>query len=182
MKPLIKTVEKISNSMDFLAAVCFFAVMALIIANILLRGIFKQPILGNYEFVGYLTALGVSFALAHCARVGGHIAVDYLVDRLPKAMQQVVSLLVALLSLFLWGVIIWSMVSYVENMRASGLVSATAQIAVYPVIGLITIGLVGFWLVLLLQFVQSIQAISLGTAFVRDRQVRRVSEMAKKAI
>ena len=98
MKQLTKIVEKISSSMDFIAAGCFFSVMSLIIANILLRGLFKQSILGNYELVGYLTAMGVSFALAHCARMDGHIAVDFIVNYLPKAMQKVVSILVATVS------------------------------------------------------------------------------------
>lgn len=182
MKQLTKVVERISRSFDLMAAGCFFAVMALIIANILLRGIFKQPILGNYELVGYLTAMGVSFALAHCARIGGHIAVDYFVGRLPEAMQKVVSLLVGTLGVCLWGVVIWSMLTYAISMRAIGLVSSTAQIAVYPIIGLITIGLVGFWLVLLLQLVQHIHELSLAVKFVRDKKVRHVSELAKKAI
>ncbi|MBS4032292.1 MAG: TRAP transporter small permease [Clostridiales bacterium] len=182
MKQLIKNVEKISSSMDLIAAGCFFAVMALIIANILLRGIFKKPILGNYELVGYLTALGVSFALAHCARIDGHIAVDFFVGRLPKAMQKAVSMLVATLSVCLWGGVIWSMFTYANSMRAIGLVSATAQIAVYPIIGLVTIGLVGFWLVLLLQWVQHILGLSLAVKFARDKKVRHVSELAKKAV
>lgn len=177
---LTRIVEKISSSFDLLAAGCFFAVMVLIIANILLRGIFKQPILGNYELVGYLTAMGVSFALAHCAKVEGHIAADFIVVRLPKALQKTVSVLVATLSVGLWGVVIWSMLAYAYSTRASGLVSATAQIAVYPVIGLITMGLVGFWLVLLVQLVKHIHELSLVARV--EKKAVHVGELAKKAI
>lgn len=182
MKQLTKIVEKISSSMDFIAAGCFFSVMSLIIANILLRGLFKQSILGNYELVGYLTAMGVSFALAHCARMDGHIAVDFIVNYLPKAMQKVVSILVATVSVCLWGVVIWSMFTYAYSMRAIGLVSATAQIAVYPIIGLVTIGLVGLWLVLLLQLAQHLQGLSFAVKFARKKKTRHVSELARKAI
>jgi TRAP-type C4-dicarboxylate transport system permease small subunit len=182
MKQRTKVIDKISNSLDLLAAGCFFSVMLLIIANILLRGIFKQPILGNYELVGYLTAMGVSFALAHCARVDGHIAAEFIVVRLPKTMQKVISLLVVTLSVCLWGVVIWSMFTYAYSTKASGLVSATAQIAVYPIIVLITIGLVGFWLVLLLQLVQHLQDLMLVVNFAHNKKAKHVSKLAKRAI
>lgn len=175
-------VEKISSSMDLLAGGCFFAVMALIIANILLRGIFKKPILGSYELVGYLTAMGVSFALAHCARVNGHIAVGIVTDRLPKALQAAVSLLVAAISVCLWGVVIWSMFTFAVSTRAANLVSATAQIAVYPIIGLVTIGMAGFWFVLLLQLGQPLQEILLTAKIGRRTKAANVSPLAEKAI
>jgi TRAP-type C4-dicarboxylate transport system permease small subunit len=175
----VSLIEKISSLFDLIAAGCFFTVMVLIIANILLRGIFRQPILGNYELVGYLTAMGVSFALAHCARMDGHIAVGFFVERLPVAMQKVISLMVATVSVCLWGVVIWSMFTYAESTRAANLVSATAQIAVYPIIGLVTIGLVGFWFVLLVQLVQEL---SLNVKFARSKKEAQVSQLAEKAI
>lgn len=175
-------IDKISSSLDVIAAGCFFAVMVLIIVNILLRSIFKQTILGNYELVGYLTAMGISFALAHCARMDGHIAVGFIVGRLPSAMQKIVSVLIATLSVCLWGAIIWSMLFYAYSTKATNLVSATAQIAVYPIIGLVTIGLIGFWLVLLLQLVHSLQELSLAVRFARDKKVVQVSQLAEKAI
>ena len=182
MKQLTTIIGKITSSLDLLAAVCFFAVMVLIIANILLRTIFSQPILGSYELVGYLTAVGVSFALAHCARMGGHIAVDFVVTRLPATMQKVVSVLVTTVSVCLWGVVIWSMFTYAGSTRATGLVSATAEIPVYPIIGLVTVGLLGFVLVLLLQLVQPRQELALAVKSEHDKKVPPRSELAKKAI
>ncbi|MDW7652016.1 MAG: TRAP transporter small permease [Bacillota bacterium] len=172
-------IEKLSSFFDMIAAGCFFTVMVLIIANILLRGIFKQPILGNYELVGYLTAMGVSFALANCARMDGHIAVGFVVDRLPKAAQKAVSVLVSTVSVTLWGGVIWSMLTYAGSTRAANLVSATAQIAVYPIIGLVTLGLVGFWFVLLVQLIGEL-ALSIGV--VRGQKAAQVSQLAEKAI
>jgi TRAP-type transport system small permease protein len=176
-----KAVERISRGLDLAAAGCFFSVMLLIIANILMRGIFKQPILGNYELVGYLTAMGVSFALAHCAQVDGHIAVGFVADRLPPRLQNAVALLVGTLSLGLWGVVIWSMSLYMQTIKASNLVSATAQIAVYPIIGLVTLGFAGFWFTLLVKMIQPLPE-RIGAVTLLPKEKAKISQLAEKAI
>lgn len=71
--------------------------MLLIVANIFLRTVLNHPILGTYELVGFLTAVGVALALAHCAFKDGQIAVSLIMERFSNKCQAMVSFSLTLL-------------------------------------------------------------------------------------
>lgn len=145
----------LSRRLDYLAGSFIVGVMVLVVVNILLRTIFKISILGTYELVGFLTAAGVSLALAQCAFQNGHIAVDFLVKRFSLKVQFTIDNLTNILALVFWSLSFWHLIKYAHAMAASGVVSATARIPVYPVIYLVALGLFGLCLVILSRSVDS---------------------------
>lgn len=153
----IKWVKEISKGLDKLAGLCFFAVMLLVVSNILLRAFFSRPILGTYELVGLLSAIGISLALAHCAFQGGHIAVDIVVNRLSTKWQAVINAVTGFIALCFWLPATWYLFKYAHLMMVKGLVSSTAQIPVYPVIYLTALGLAAFCLVLFVKFTVAVR-------------------------
>lgn len=145
-------IDRLSREMDKMAGLCIVSVMILVVGNILLRKLFKQPILGTYELVGYLTALGISLALARCAYQNGHIALDYILNRFPKKIRLVSNITINLAGLCFWSLSTWHLFKYAQSLKASGVVSPSAQIPVYPVVLFIGLGFMGLCLVLLLRF------------------------------
>ena len=148
MDTLIKWGKKISSGLDKIAGLCFFAMMLLVVSNVILRAFFSRPILGTYELVGFLSAVGISFALAHCAFQGGHIAVDLVVERLSRKRQALINALIGFLSLCFWLPATGYLFKHAHLMMLRGLVSPTAEIPVYPVIYLTAFGLAIFCLIL----------------------------------
>jgi len=155
-------VEKTSKQLDKAAGFCIAGVMVLVVSNILLRAIFGRPILGTYELVGFLTALGIGLALAHCAWQNGHIAVGFVMDRLPLRLQAAVDLLTTLLTLGFWSLTAWHLGHYAASMAANGVVSATARVPVYPVIYLLALGF------LVLCLVQVVRLMDAARVFLPD--------------
>lgn len=151
MRGFGRLVDKISREMDKLAGVCFTIVMMLVVVNILLRELFNRPILGTYELVGYITALGVSLALARCAYMNGHIAVDYIAEKFPRMVQAATDGLMNLLALCFFLLTAWHLGEYAMDLQETGVVSATAQIPVYPVVLLIGCSFLGLCPVLFLK-------------------------------
>lgn len=149
MHQLSRIIKGVSSGLDKLAALCIFFVMLLIVANIILRTVFHRPILGTYELVGFLTAIGVALALARCAFQDGHIAVSFISERFPRILQSLASLFVNVVSLVLWGAVVWYLGKFAQAMKIKGLVSPSAEIPVYPFIYLVAFGLLGLCLVLL---------------------------------
>ncbi|AFQ43553.1 TRAP transporter small permease [Desulfosporosinus meridiei] len=152
-------VKGVSSILDKFAPLCIFFVMLLIVANIFLRTVLNHPILGTYELVGFLTAVGVALALAHCAFKDGQIAVSLIMERFSNKCQAMVSFFVNLASLGLWAAVVWSLGELAQTMKIKGLVSPSAEIPVYPFIYLIAIGLLGLCLVLLNKSVISFRQI-----------------------
>jgi len=145
--------------MDKLAGICIFSVMLLIVANIVLRTVFNQPILGTYELVGFLTAIGVALALAHCAFQEGHIAVSFIMEHFPQKIQSITAVIVNAASLMLWAATVWSLGKFGHAMKIKELVSPSAEIPVYPFIYLVAFGMLGLCLVLLFKLLVSFREI-----------------------
>ena len=137
--------------LDKIAGLCIASAMVLVVANVILRAVFHRPILGTYELVGFLTALGIALALAQCAVENGHIVVTFIVDRFPVKLQAVIDLVTGGAALVFWVVCAWHLGKEASNMTVSGVVSSTAQIPVSPVIYLVGLGMAALSLVLLFQ-------------------------------
>ncbi len=170
MKQFASVVGRLSEDMDKIAGFCIFGVMLLVVGNVLLRAVFKRPILGTYEMVGYLTALGISFSLAHCALQKGHIALDFITEKFPEVMRTVNQAIIHSIALGFWGLSALYISKYAKNMMASDVVSPTAQIPVYPFVMLVGFGLLCLCLVSLVGLVESA-----GKVFVNITAVRAFS-------
>lgn len=134
IKKFTVIVGRLGQELDKMAGYCVVGVMILVVSNIILRQVFNKPILGTYELVGYLTALAISLALAHCAYVNGHIAVDYLADKFPKRIRLVSDIAINSMALGFWGLSAIHLGKYGQSLLENGVVSPTSQIPVYPIV------------------------------------------------
>ena len=133
--------KKLCLVADILARGCFFSVMVLVLANIVMRKVLVRPIMGAYELVGLLTATGIALSLAQCALQDGHIAVTIVTDNLPHAAQRILDVVAHAISLGFWMLMTWSMFVFAGTTFGRGMVSATARLPVYPFIFIIAFGL-----------------------------------------
>ncbi len=157
MSNLTRMVTGFSRVLDQIAGFCMVGVMALVVFNILLREIFKRPILGTYEYVVFLTVAMIGLALAYCAVQSGHIAVDFVFCRLPLRVQAITGNVINAVALIFWSACAWQTGKYALSMAASGAVSSTVKIPIYPFIYIVAFGLAALCLVLLSAIVESVQ-------------------------
>ena len=127
-------IKKIFQITDKLAGVCFFSVMALILANIIMRNVFKQPIMGTVEIVGLLIATGLGFALANCEMTNFNIAMDVVTEKLSRGAQKIIEIVVYVISLSFWAIVVWRIFIFANTSYINGRVTSTASIPVYPFI------------------------------------------------
>ncbi len=140
MKQLSTIIGKSSKILDRLAGMVVMSVMLLVVANVIFRTVFNNPIKGTYEVVGLLTAVAVALGLAHCSLQKGHIAVEFVTDKLPKKMQKAIMIINHFVALILWSSATWYLTKYALTMMAKGLVTPTSEIPVYPFIFLVAFG------------------------------------------
>ena len=102
LKSIHGVLKKVFTITDILAGVCLFSVMALVLTNIIMRNIFKHPIMGTVEIVGLLVATGLGLAMANCEMLDGHIGMDI---ELPftKKMGKMIEILKYAISLCFWA-------------------------------------------------------------------------------
>lgn len=175
-------VTGLSRVLDKIAGLCMVAIMALIVSNVLLRALFNRPILGTIDYVVFLTAVMIGLALAYCAVQNGHIAVSFVVDRLPIRMQSLVAIVMDILSLSFWGLCVWQIGLYAERMAVTGVVSPTTQTPLYPFIYLVAFGLLALCLVLLVRTMESFRkAFSPSSVSLVAPKVRAIETIQKAA-
>ncbi len=159
MKQFAVLVESLSRVLDRLAATCIVAMMAVVVLNILLRALVGKPLLGTIDYVNILMALTISLGLAYCGLKNGHIAVEFIVEKLSSKKQAVISVVINLLGLVFWGVSAWYMAGYARNMMDTNLLAGTISIPVYPVVYLIAFGLAVLCLTIVLKLSDAVRMV-----------------------
>lgn len=162
MRQFSGIVTELSRILDKIAGFFMVALMVLVVVNVLLRVVFKSPILGTYEYVGFLTAAMIGLALAYCAVQNGHIAVGLVVDRLRMKTQAYIDIVVNVTALSFWGLATYYVGLYAKSMTVSGVVSPTTQTPFYPFLYLVALGLLVLCLVLLVRFIESVKKAAFG--------------------
>ncbi|MFO7963593.1 MAG: TRAP transporter small permease [Desulfobacterales bacterium] len=147
-------IAKTASAFNLMAAACVAAMMVLTCADVFLR-LFRRPITGTYELVGFLGALFVSFSLANTSVLRGHIAVNFLVQRFSPRTRGMVMLVNDLIAAILFFLVTWQFFVYSRSLKAAGEVSMTLQIPVYPIACGVGFGSGLLFVVLFLRFLKS---------------------------
>lgn len=156
MERITKAVTRICRFFDVIAGWGAFALMVLVVGNVILREVIKKPILGTYEYVGFLAALVIGLALAYCAIQDGHIAVTFLMERFPLKIQAIAEVIIGLISLGFLVLAAWHTGLYAHSMVLSGEVSPTTEVIFYPYIYLVAFSLLVLAVVVLLKVIKNI--------------------------
>ncbi len=144
-------IEQFSRFCNWLAAGAVGLMMMLTCADVVLRYM-RRPIPGTYEMVGLLGAVFVSFSLAQTSLEKGHIAVDFLVQKLSPQTQRTIECINALISTALFAMICWQSALYAGSLQTLKEVSLTLQVPIYPFVYGVSIGCGMLCLVLLMRF------------------------------
>ncbi len=148
METLSARMAKSANWIGAGAIVCMMLVTCL---DVVLR-FFRCPFPGTYEIVGMLGAVFVSFSLAQTSVEKGHIAVDFLVQKLPEKVQYAVEAANSLTCFVLFSIVSGQCFIYAMDLKKSGEVSMTLQMPVHPFVTGIAIGCAMLGFVLVVEF------------------------------
>ncbi len=151
-----RLVHHISERANRLSAAAVVLMMMLTTADVIMR-FFRHPIPGTYEMVGFLGAVVIAFALPYTSIQKGHIAVEFLVQKFPRAARIMINALNAFVSTILFAVVFWQSVKYAHSLKLNGEVSPTLQMPVYPVVYGVAVGCALLCLVLLMEFIRQLR-------------------------
>ncbi len=154
LEKIDRWIEKTAYGFNIMAALSVVAMMLLTCTDVFLR-FFRRPITGTYELIGFLGALFVSFSLAHTSVMKGHIAVDFLVQRLASSTRNLIMLINDLIGAVLFALVTWQCFSYAQSLNTAGEVSMTLQIPIFLIARGIGVGCGLLFAVLFFRFVKS---------------------------
>lgn len=152
--------HKVARGLAAAAGVALVCTMLVAVVNVIGRPV-GYPVKGAFEWIGFLTSLVVGLGLADCSLEGRHIAVTFLVDRLPRRAQALIDLVNSILATLFLALSCRELVKYGTEMAVSGQVAFTTMVPYYPFVYLIALGF------LLFCFICAVRALRLGREVVR---------------
>jgi TRAP-type C4-dicarboxylate transport system permease small subunit len=133
MTDFIRVTHWSSRMLNWVAGWSLVGMMMLTCADIILR-LFRRPILGTYEIVGFLGVMVAAFAMAQTTVERGHVAVEVVVTKFSPRVQKIIYLIIHLLSIVLFAVLAFECVRFGNDLRTSGEVSMTIQLPYFPIL------------------------------------------------
>jgi len=149
-------VNSLGNWLNWVAGAALVTMLALIVADIIGAKLFKWPIPGGIEMVGFLGVIVIAFAIAHTQVLRGHIEVEFLVMRLPQTAQKVIAGVVYFLGMALFALLAWRSYDFAHTLQVKGEVSMTQEIPFYPLVYGIAFCSISVFLVLLVQCIRAV--------------------------
>jgi TRAP-type C4-dicarboxylate transport system permease small subunit len=150
-----RIVRSLSKFCDQIAQAGVFAMFLLVVGNILLRKVWK-PIYSSYDYVCFIAAIMIAFALPYCAVQKGHTQVELLVSHFPQRAQGIIGSITNILSLGLSSLITWQSIVLANDMRRAGELSMTSLVPFYPYIYAVAFGFALLSLVILVDLIKSL--------------------------
>jgi len=135
------------------------AMLVLTTTDIVGVKLFKWPVPGAVEMVGFLGAVIISFAMAYTLLIRGHIQVEFFVQHLPRRGQAATTAIVSLMGLGLFILLAWQSYEYGRILYTTGEVSMTQRIPFYPFVYAIAFCCIPVCLVLVMDFIKSIMKV-----------------------
>ncbi len=131
MQRIEKILTSVSEKFNVVAAVSVVLIMTVIVVDVVLR-FFRHPIPGTIDMVGLLGSLVISFSLGYTSIQKGHIAVEFLYDKLPEKARGVIGAINELVGTVFFAILAWQSFIFALKLKASGEVSPTIQMPTYP--------------------------------------------------
>lgn len=150
-----KAVRIVAKNCDRIAQAGIMAMMSLAVINILLR-LFWKAIMGTYDYIEFIGAILVSFAVAYCALQRGNIQVDLVVERFPRRVQGIIGSITGILSLGFFLFVTWQSFILAGDMHQSGETSMTMLLPFYPYVYGLAFGVGLLCLVILIDLIKDL--------------------------
>jgi len=149
-------IKKVSTGLNMVGVVITFAVMLMLMTDIVLRNFFNSFILGTYEMTEMAMVALIFCGLAYTQFNKGHVRVEMFVGFLPKIAQYVLDIIILLASTSLCGIIAWSAYGKFRQDIAKNVATSVLKLPYYPFSFLMTVGLTIFTVLLLFETIDEI--------------------------
>lgn len=137
----IEKVNLITNNIThYVSMTILFVLMLLTSADIIGRFFFNKPITGTFELTGILLALIIFFSLGTLQNKGEHIDIDFLTNKFPVKLQEILKMIVSLFLFIFLVLVTWQVFELMKRMHASNSISGDLGFPMYIIVALVGIG------------------------------------------
>ncbi len=125
-------IRTVCIALSWVAGVVLAFMLTLTVTDVILRA-FRRPILGSYEIISYCGAVVIGFSLPYTSLLKGHVAVEFLLEKLSAKASGRMQLCTRVVSIvmFLW--LGWNFIVIGFNLMRTNEVSGIYRLPFYPI-------------------------------------------------
>jgi TRAP-type C4-dicarboxylate transport system permease small subunit len=150
-------IKRISTWFSWVAIVSLALMLFVSLFDIVVGKLFIWSLPGTIDIIGLIGALVITFSIAQTHVYQRHVKVDFVLILLPKKVQIILNAFSSLFSLGLFMILIWTSVEYAFRIKASGELSQTLKLPLYPFIFSIALSCIPLCLLFICDFCKSIK-------------------------
>lgn len=133
MKTFLKTVFKLSRTIQVIAGLMLAFMLILTLSEVILRA-FGKPITGSYELISLAGGMVIGFAIPYTSWKRGHVYVDSIINLFSKQKRVIINVTTRCLVIVLFLFIGWNFISMGLDLYTNKEVTATLGLPFYPII------------------------------------------------
>jgi len=156
LKKIEQIIKRTAELFSIAASAAIVIAMVLVVINVILRAVFKSPILGTYEYTGFLAVLIISLGMAYVLLVNAHIAVDFIVEKFSIRARGYIDSITGFIVLVFSIVFTWNVFEYAIRAVENNQLSPTTQTPFYIFIFAMAVCFLLFCLVYVLKIRESL--------------------------
>lgn len=115
--------DQVSRGLGILAIAALLSIMLLTVADVFMRYVLNNPIVGSVELCEYLIVVAGFLGVAWCTFKGGHLKVGVIVDRLPPRVQAITDSITLLLGMTVVPLVAWRLFVRAREAQLEGSIS-----------------------------------------------------------
>lgn len=137
-----------SYAMAALSGIIFALIMFIMVADGTMRYLFSAPIFGASEIIEFVMVFAIMLALPHCAATDSHIRVDIFDKKLGKKGQNLADIFSGIVSMVVLGFLCYRTILKGAEAYEYQDLTALLKLPLWPLYGIIVVGMAGYFLVL----------------------------------
>lgn len=142
MKTIPKILQIIARFLSYFSIISTAVMVLLSVADVLARNLFGHPITGATEIVQIFN-VGTILAMGMGCLTNQNVSVDFVMDAMPKVPKHVVQIIVNLISICIFGIIIWRSVLTALDYSSKGYGYTLLNVPYWPFVIVVAIGFLG---------------------------------------
>lgn len=155
MERFERTLGVVTKYLDYVSRIGFFALMALVTINVILRYVWTS-ISGTYDYVQLITAVSVAAAIAFTAYERGNIEIELLMERFSERVQAIMASIISLVCIGFFVLAAWRLVVLAHDMQVAGETTMTVYVPFAPFLYFIAVGFALMILALIAQLIRQV--------------------------
>jgi TRAP-type C4-dicarboxylate transport system permease small subunit len=153
---LKKAISPVSMVLAHVGIVSMVMVILFVVTDVFLRRVFNRPIYGSRDVIRLAFSIVVFLPQAWCALKNGHIELDFLVNKFPKAAQRILEVIMMSITVIILVLMSWRLWLLATVFQASGVESGSLEVPLFPFTYSAALGSTMLALAFFLRFLRSI--------------------------